>query len=324
MRSNAALGPDGLNAAFYKASWPWIKEDVFQVIKDFYSNAVLPSDLNNTFITLIPKICQPTTPKDFRPISLCNVIYKIIAKSLANRLKHHLPGYINQAQLAFVAHRHISSNVIITQEIIHSFNLKTYKQPSFILKIDLAKAFDRLEWNFITDALHRLGLNDSFIKLIYTCISSPEFAVLVNAEPSHLFSSQRGLRHDCPLSPYLFVIAINELSIRLQENLQSNNLTGVSLGTGCPAIHSLLFADDLILCGKASIQEAQQIKSILYDFCNESGQTPNLHKSSIYFSKKVPHNVRNNIKNIFPVQDLQPNTLHLGHPLQSQRQKQSL
>ena len=188
----------------------------------------------------------------------------------------------------------------------------------------MAKAFDRLEWNFITDSLHRLGLNDIFIKLIYTCISSPEFAVLVNDEPSHLFSYQRGLRQGCPLSPYLFVIAINELSIRLQENLQSNNLTGVSLGTGCPAIHSLLFADDLILCGKASIQEAQQIKSILYDFCNESGQTPNLHKSSIYFSKKVPHNVRNNIKNIFPVQNLQPNTLHLGHPLQSQRQKQSL
>ena len=111
------------------------------------------------------------------------------------------------------------------------------------------------------------------------------------------------------------MIAINELSIRLQENLQNNNLTGVSLGTGCPAIHSLLFADDLILCGKASIQEAQQMKSTLYDFCNQSGQTPNLQKSSIYFSKNVPHNIRSNIKAIFPVQDLQPNTLHLRHPM---------
>jgi hypothetical protein len=69
------------------------------------------------------------------------------------------------------------------------------------------------------------------------------------------------------------------------------------------------------LCGKASIAEAQQIKSILYDFCNQSGQTPNLQKSSIYFSKNVPATIRNNIKVIFPIQDLQPNTMHLGHPM---------
>jgi hypothetical protein len=118
------------------------------------------------------------------PISLCNVIYKIISKSLANRIKNHLPNYISQAESAFVANRHISSNIIIMQEIIHSFNLSTWKDCSFILKIDLAKAFDRLEWDFISAALHRLGLNDHFINLVNVCISSPTFAVLVNGEPS--------------------------------------------------------------------------------------------------------------------------------------------
>jgi hypothetical protein len=114
MRSNAARGPEGLNATFYKAAWSWAKEDIYKVVKDFYSNALLPPKVNQTFITYIPKISQPITPRDFRPISLCNVIYKIIAKSLANRLKHHLPGYIDQAQSTFVAHQHISSNVITT------------------------------------------------------------------------------------------------------------------------------------------------------------------------------------------------------------------
>lgn len=107
--------------------------------------------------------------------------------------------------------------------------------------------------------------------------------MLINDEPTNNFVSQRGLRQGCPLSPYLFVIAINELSIRLQEALQNNNLSGIALGPDCPAIHSLLFADDLILCGKATIHEAQVIKTILYDFCYQSGQLPNLQKSSILF-----------------------------------------
>jgi hypothetical protein len=85
------------------------------------------------------------TPQDFRSISLCNVIYKLIAKSLANRIKPHLLDTISHAQATFITDRHISSNVIITQEIIHSFNLKNWNQKAFLLKLDLAKAFDRLE-----------------------------------------------------------------------------------------------------------------------------------------------------------------------------------
>ena len=183
-----------------------------------------------------------------------------------------------------------------------------------MLKIDLAKAFDRLEWSFVSEALHRHGLNTNFINLIHTCISTPTLAVLVNDEPSDYFNPQRGLRQGCPLSPYLFVIAINELSIRLQEALH-NNLSGISLGTGAPPIHWLLFADDLILCGKATVEEAQAIKTILYEFCLQSGQTPNLQKSSIYFSRNVTNHTKNQIKGIFPVSNLRPNTMHLGHPM---------
>jgi hypothetical protein len=101
----------------------------------------------------------------------------------------------------------------------------------------------------------------------------------------------------------------------LQEALQNNNLSGITLGEGAPPIHSFLFADDLILCGQATLQEAQTIKSLLYDFCQQSGQTPNLQKSSIYFSKNVANNIKNQIKGIFPVPDLQPNAMHLSHPM---------
>jgi hypothetical protein len=187
------------------------------VITDFYSNASLPQDLNQTFISLIPKKNQPIIPQDYRLIGLCNVIYKIISKSVANRVKDHAPDYINHAHSAFIANSHISANIIITQEIIHSFNLKSWNNQSFTLKIDLTKAFDRTEWPFITAALH-------FINLIHACISTSSLDILVNDHPTTYFHPQRGLRQGCPLSPYLFVVAINELSIRLQEALQSNNL----------------------------------------------------------------------------------------------------
>jgi hypothetical protein len=206
----------------------------------------------------------------------------------------------------------ISSNIITTQEIIHYFTLKSWNSHAFLLKIDLAKAFDRIKWNFISVTLTRLGLNSTFINLVHACISTSSLAILVNDEPTEYFHPQRGLRQGCPLSPYLFVLAINELSIRLREALHNNNLSGISLGPGAPPIHSLLFADDLILCGKANLQEAQAIKDILYNFCHHSGQTPNLQKSSIYFSRNVPNHIKSQIQGIFPVPTLQPNTMHLG------------
>ena len=205
---------------------------------------------------------------DYRPISLCNVIYKIIAKSLANRLKPHLTDYIDPAQQAFIEGRRISDNIIIAQEISHSFALRSWNHLAFMLKIDLAKAFDRLEWSFIVSALARKGLHAHFINLIYECISSPTFSVVINGRPSHKFKSSRGICQGCPMSPYLFVIAINELSLALNEALAAHSLQGILLGPNCPPIHSLLFADDLLVCGQATVQEANAMANIINHFCS--------------------------------------------------------
>ena len=117
----------------------------------------MPAHINDTHIALIPKKLVTLVHADYRPISLCNVIYKIIAKCIANRLKPHLPDHIHQSQQAFIEGRRISNNIIIAQEITHSFALSSWKEKAFMLKIDLAKAFDRLEWNFIVSALIRKG-----------------------------------------------------------------------------------------------------------------------------------------------------------------------
>lgn len=113
MRNNAAPGPDGLNASFYKATWDLIGKDTVESVQNNYRTGHMPYQINNTFLALIQKINNPATPRDYRPISLCNVIYKIIAKSLANRLKQCLPSTILPNQSACLKGRHIATNVIL-------------------------------------------------------------------------------------------------------------------------------------------------------------------------------------------------------------------
>lgn len=196
----------------------------------------------------------------------CNVAYKIIAKSLADRIRNHLPHIIHPSQAAFIQGRHITSNIIIAQEIIHNFNLKSWNQKAFFLKLDLAKAFDMIEWNFIVSALKRQGFKDHFIELIYSCISTTTMSVIINGEPTPSFHPRHGVRQGCPLSPYLFIIAVNELSICLQQHSNAHNIKGITLGPDRPRIHSLLFADDLIICGQANYDEASKINTVLQFF----------------------------------------------------------
>lgn len=119
--------------AFYTSAWDWIGDDVTNVVRNFYTTTVLPPHLNDTHIALIPKKLACHLPSDFRLVSLCNVVYKIIAKSLANMLKQQLPDYIHPSQQAFIEGRRISNNIIIAQEIVHPFTLTSWKSLDFLL-----------------------------------------------------------------------------------------------------------------------------------------------------------------------------------------------
>uniref|UniRef100_A0A8R7V2A1 Reverse transcriptase domain-containing protein n=1 Tax=Triticum urartu TaxID=4572 RepID=A0A8R7V2A1_TRIUA len=108
MKKYASPSHDGFNVAFYPSAWSWIGDDVTNLVKNFYITCILPPSLTDTNIALIPTKLVCHLPSDFRPISLCSVFYRIIAKSLANRLKEHLPDYIHPSQQAFIEGRHIS------------------------------------------------------------------------------------------------------------------------------------------------------------------------------------------------------------------------
>lgn len=120
--SGKSPGPDGLNVEFYRFFWDVVGDHLFDDVSYFFNTSSLPASWGRTYVTLIPKKPNPKCVSDFRPISLCNVSYKVISKLLANRLKHVLPKLIGREQCGFVSGRNAFDNIIALQEIAHSFN----------------------------------------------------------------------------------------------------------------------------------------------------------------------------------------------------------
>ena len=143
MGPTKAPWPDGINALFYQKFWHIVGNDVMNVVLDFLNNGVMLPDLNHTNIVLIHKVKNPENMSDYRPIGLCNVVYKIISKVLANRLKQVLPNIISPTQSAFVPGRLITDNIIVAYEALHSMHIrKKGKTSSLALKLDVSKAYD--------------------------------------------------------------------------------------------------------------------------------------------------------------------------------------
>ena len=146
MGPTKAPGPDGMNALFYQKFWHIVGNKVTDAVLDFLHSGNMEPDINYTHIVLIPKIKKPEKMADFRPISLCNVIYKIISKVLANRLKLILPQIISPSQNAFVPSRLITDNVLVAYETLHAMHIrKKGKKGALALKLDVSKAYDRVE-----------------------------------------------------------------------------------------------------------------------------------------------------------------------------------
>jgi hypothetical protein len=176
-----APGPDGLPARFFQRNWALLREEVCKAINKFFAEGSLPEGINMTKIILIPKSNKAVDLKDFRPISLCNVIYKIISKCLVNRIRPFLDGLIGETQSAFIPGRLISDNALIAFECFHAIQRNRKQDDSYCAyKLDLSKAYDRVDWWFLESLLHTWGFNEKWIKWIMACVTSVKFCVQVN------------------------------------------------------------------------------------------------------------------------------------------------
>lgn len=243
-------------------------------------------ELNRTNLVLIHKSNNPEKLSQFRPISLCNFAYKIISKTLANRLKIILPNIISINQSAFIPSRAIQDNVVLAQEMFHSLNINNSKANiRLALKIDLNKAYDRLECDFLLEVMRRMGFSERWIAIMSQCISSLSFNIIANSEDICVVHPKRGLRLGDRISPNLFLLVQEALSKAISTVVHKGDILESRIKRRCPSVSHLFLADDSLLFLKATLEECNNLKAILNSYCAASGQRINFSKSEAFFSK---------------------------------------
>ncbi|XP_019159989.1 PREDICTED: uncharacterized protein LOC109156592 [Ipomoea nil] len=315
MYPDKAPGPDGMNPGFYQHFWDVMGTDVSSYILNCVNTCSMPDKLNETNIILIPKKKTPEMVSDYRPIALSNVVYRVMAKMITARMKPLMENIISESQSAFISGRLITDNILIAAEVGHYLNSKQCGLTGWgALKLDMAKAYDRMEWSFLQRMLRALGFDERWIELLMMCVTTVSYSVLVNGSRTDQITPTRGLRQGDPLSPYLFIIGDEGLSILLKQAHAKGEIHGCRVARGAPSITHLFFADDSLLFFKANIQEAGVVKRCLSEYEKMSGQAVNYHKSNICYSKNTRGEIRKEIADILGVVQAQNFGKYLGLP----------
>lgn len=315
MHPDKSSGPDGLNPAFYQSFWSVMGREVFACCKQWLDSVSFPYDLNNTNVVLIPKKDNADNMKDLRPIALCNVLYKILAKVLANRIKKVLPNIISENQSAFVQDRSITDNVLVAFELIHHLRHKNRgSEGEIALKLDISKAYDRVSWTYLEHRLRAMQFSQKWIDWMLLCVRTVSYQFCLNGSIVGPVIPKRGLRQGDPLSPYLFLLCVEGISNDLDNAVLNGTIHGCQIAPSAPSISHLLFADDSFLFFRGTTMEAHAIKSILINYERCSGQSVNYQKSGIFFSANTRQQKRQELSNILGVHNSIEGSNYLGLP----------
>ena len=227
-------GPDGFTFKFIKKYWEVLLGDIAAVVKYFELHGKIDPSCNSSFISLLPKIKDPQQLKDYRPISLIGCIYKIIANILAVRLKLVMGQCIDEVQTTYVVGRNILDGPLLVNEICAWS--KKVKKKILLLKVDFDKAFDSVNWEFLNNNLIQMGFGNKWRGWIKGCLTSSKSSVLINGTPTNEFTTSKGVCQGDPLSPLLFITAMEGLSVAMKEVCVHGVFQGLQLPNEGPTI----------------------------------------------------------------------------------------
>jgi hypothetical protein len=272
--SGKTPGTDGLSVEFIKAFWKCISKYLMRSFSFSMENGELSVEQRRAVISLIPKSGKDSRfIKNWRPISVLNVDYKIYAKVIALRLKTVLPDLIHEDQCGYVQGRVIGENIRFVDDLLKCAEMNIVK--GYLILVDFEKAFDSLDWNFLYYTLNNFNFGENFIKmvkLLYTDIFS---AVQNNGHCTQFFQLHRGIRQGCPASAYLFILCSEMLSCYIRN---STTIKGINV---CNTTQKILqFADDTLLLAKDS-SDVKEYLRILDNFGKCSGLKVNKHKTEL-------------------------------------------
>ncbi|XP_049378041.1 uncharacterized protein LOC125842768 [Solanum stenotomum] len=297
MNPNSAAGPDGMNGLFFQKCWHIIKHDLLGVIHAFFCGQMIPKYFSHSCIVLLPKVTNPNKLTEFRPISLSNFTSKIISK---------LSGFIKG--------RSISENIMLAQEIIHQIR-KPNIGSNVIIKLDMAKAYDRVSWSYICLVLRKMGFHEIFIDMVWRIMANNWYSIIVNGKRHGFFHFTRGLKQGDPLSSTLFIFGAEVLSRSLNRLHSNPDYHGFVMEPKGPQVNHLSFADDIILFSSGRQKTLKLIMQTLNLYEETSGQLVNTDKSHFMVHPNAFNNTRDRIKMITGFRQKEGPITYLGCPL---------
>lgn len=250
---------------------------------------------------------------------------RIVSKVMANRLKSLLKNLISDKQGAFLEGRLLTDNALLALEINHCITRRSQGKNGIAgLKLDISKAYDRLEWRYIEGVLYKFGFAQVWIHRVMACIRSVTYSFVHSGTVFGDIKPYRGIRQGDPISPYIYLLCVEGLSsiIRRQESV--GLIHGISIAKGAPCITHLLFADDCYIFFRATGMEVGIMKNVLNRYEGLSGQAINFHKSTVYFSPNTLDSEREEVSQALPVREVHDPRKYLGLPMRIGRNKVSV
>lgn len=275
MKKQKTPGPDGLTVEFFIKFWNGLQDILFKLFQTVYEEKCMSRTMRHGHITLIYKKGDKRQLKNYRPISLLNVDYKILARVMSNRLKYVIPKIVSSSQSSCIVGKDISDTIASIRDIIYM--VEKDNSEGYILKIDQEKAFDRVSHDYLFKLLEKFGFGHNFLRWIRIFYNQIYSAVKCNGHISKYFQISNSVRQGCPLSALLFVLTAEPLALHIKSN---SNIRGIDIPN--TDANSLIYqhADDTTL----TLSDRNSINAVFREFdkySTASGSKVNKAKSEI-------------------------------------------